>query len=404
MPIHHDLWRVGQHPERLTGSQLGEKQLEDMIVEQPEILSSDWMLIARQAKTPFGGIVDLIAVAPDGSLVLIELKRGQTPRDVVAQSLDYASWVKELEIAEISALYAEFSDGGDLATAFQERFHAKLEEHEWNQSHQIVIVAAELDDSTERIAEYLNEAGVAINVLCFQVFEHGGDKLLSRAWLVDPSETPVAVPNPKLPWNGEYYVSYGAGRSWNDARRYGFICGGGGLFYSRTLEMLAPGDRIWVNIPGTGYVGVGRVTESRSSMTEFEVDTDEGRRRALDVIADAEEYRKRAGEADRAEYVVRVEWLDTKPESDAVSETGFFGNQNTVCRPTASKWQHTIEWLKTAFPRWNHDGKNSGAETAFDSRGAARQPQERDPLTGLPLIRSPRPITKDDVQSLDDTN
>ena len=29
MPIHHALWRVGTHPERLTGSQLGEKQLED---------------------------------------------------------------------------------------------------------------------------------------------------------------------------------------------------------------------------------------------------------------------------------------------------------------------------------------------------------------------------------------
>ena len=364
MPIHHALWRVGQHPERLAGSQLGEKQLEDMIVDQPEILSSDWMLIARQVRTAFGGIIDLLAVAPDGSLVLIEIKRGLTPRDVVAQALDYASWVKGLEIAEISALYAEFSDRGDLATAFQERFHAELEEHEWNQSHQIVIVAADLDDSTERIAEYLSDAGIPINVLGFQVFEHGGERLLSRAWLVDPSETPVAVPGPKLPWNGEYYVSYGGGRSWNDARRYGFICGGGGLFYSRTLEMLAPGDQIWVNIPGTGYVGVGRVTESRRTMTEFEIDTDGGRQPALDRIDDAQEYRNRAAEPDRAEYVVRVEWLDTKPESEAVSETGFFGNQNTVCRPTSAKWPHTVERLKAAFPRWSQGGDSSGNEPA----------------------------------------
>ena len=357
MPIHHALWRVGTHPERLTGSQVGEKQLEDMIVEQPEILSSDWMLIARQAKTPFGGIVDLIAVAPDGSLVLIEIKRGLTPRAVVAQALDYASWVKGLEITEISALYAGFSDGADLVTAFQERFHAELEEHEWNQSHQIVIVAAELDDSTERIAGYLSDAGIPINVLCFQVFEHGGEKLLSRAWLVDPSETPVAVPVPKPHWNGEYYVSYGGGRSWNDARRYGFICGGGGLFYSRTLEMLAPGDRIWVNFPGKGYVGVGQVTESRRHMTEFEIDTDGSRQPALDVIADAQRYREHAEEPDTAEYAVRVKWLDTKPESEAVSETGFFGNQNTVCRPTAAKWQHTVERLKAAFPGWNQEGR-----------------------------------------------
>jgi hypothetical protein len=38
-----------------------------------------------------------------------------------------------------------------------------------------------------------------------------------------------------------------------------------------------------------------------------------------------------------------------------------------------------------------------------ESRGTVRQPDERDPLTGFPLIRSPRPITGDDVRSLDDT-
>ncbi len=364
MPIHHALWRVGQHPERLTGSQIGEKQLEDMIVEQPEILSSDWMPIARQVETSFGGIVDMLAVAPDGSLVLIEIKSGRTPRDALAQALDCASWVKDLEITEISALYAGFGDGSDLTTAFQERFHAELEEHEWNQSHQIVIVAAELDDSTERIAEYLSDAGIPINVLCFQVFEHGGEKLLSRAWLVDPSETPVAVPGPEPNWNGEYYVSYGDGRSWNDARRYGFICGGGGRFYSGTLEMLAPGDRIWVNIPRKGYVGVGRVTESRRPMTEFEIDTDGGRLPALDTIADAQRYRSCAEDPDTAEYVVRVEWLDTKPESKAVSETGLFGNQNTVCRPTSAKWHHTVARLKAAFPGWSQGGDSSGNEPA----------------------------------------
>ena len=40
---------------------------------------------------------------------------------------------------------------------------------------------------------------------------------------------------------------------------------------------------------------------------------------------------------------------------------------------------------------------------SVEARGAQRQPGERDPLTGFPLIRSPRPITGDDVRSLDDT-
>ena len=358
MPIEHVLWKVGSSPERVPGAELSEKQIEDMIAAQPEVLSSDWMLIGRQEKTPFGGIVDLLAVTPDGSLVLIEIKRGKTPREVVAQALDYASWVKRLGLAEISAIYSQYSNGVDLATAFKLRFGVLLDESEWNQTHQIVIVAGELDGSTERIAEYLSEAGVPINALCFQVFEHKGEKLLSRAWLVDPNESLTARTGTlqgkeKLPWNGEFYVSYGSGRSWDDARGFGFISAGGGPFYSGTLQMLSPGDRIWVNIPGKGYVGVGRVTETRRPFSEFEVDTPEGSRPALDVVTDAERFRAYTEDPDKAEYAVSVEWLDSKPEADAVSEVGFFGNQNTVCRPMAAKWPHTVERLKSAFPNWD---------------------------------------------------
>jgi hypothetical protein len=48
------------------------------------------MLIGRQEDTGFGGRVDLLAVAPDGAVVLVELKRDRTPREVVAQAVDYA--------------------------------------------------------------------------------------------------------------------------------------------------------------------------------------------------------------------------------------------------------------------------------------------------------------------------
>ena len=46
----------------------------------------------------------------------------------------------------------------------------ELDEDALNQSHQIVVVAATLDDSTERIIAYLTERGIAINALLFQVF------------------------------------------------------------------------------------------------------------------------------------------------------------------------------------------------------------------------------------------
>ena len=172
-----------------------------------------------------------------------------------------------------------------------------------NQTHQIVIVAADLDDSTERITRYLSDRGVPINVLFFRVFNNGNEKLLSRVWLMDPDETQADTagaargPDSQQPWNGEYYVSYDG--PWEDARKYGFISGGGGHWYSKTLKYLSPGDRIWVNIPRKGYVGVGRVTEKRQRITEFEVESDEGRRPVLEVLSNAEEYRQYENDSDK---------------------------------------------------------------------------------------------------------
>lgn len=44
--------------------------------------------------------------------------------------------------------------------------------------------------------------------------------------------------------------------------------------------------------------------------------------------------------------MVKVEWLKTVNTADAIKEVGFFGNQNTVCKPTTQKWNHTVERLK----------------------------------------------------------
>src|SRR3981081_2347753 len=104
MPIHHAIWKVATQPQQLVESSLATASLlEEMIVAVPRGLSDEWMLIGRQEDTGFGGRIDLLAIAPDGALVLIELKRDRTPREVVAQALDYAGWVERLRTEDIVA-------------------------------------------------------------------------------------------------------------------------------------------------------------------------------------------------------------------------------------------------------------------------------------------------------------
>jgi hypothetical protein len=147
--------------------------------------------------------------------VVVELKRNKTPREVVAQALDYASWVEGIDAEDVAAIYAKFRPGQSLSIDYQAYFGQTLDEDTINESHQIVIVAATLDASSERIVNYLNDRGLAINVLFFQVFDHGDQQLLSRAWLIDPAEVQVQAASgsksgEKEPWNGEFYVSFGA--------------------------------------------------------------------------------------------------------------------------------------------------------------------------------------------------
>mgnify|MGYP001824614829 CR=1 FL=1 len=363
MPVRTHLWTVEDKPKLLDESSLAtELQLENMIVQEPGMLSDEWMLIGRQEFTSSGGIVDLLALAPDSSLVLIELKRSRTQRDVVAQSLDYASWVENLQADEIAEIYSRFSSGRDLSADFLAKFGQELDEDDLNQSHQIIVVAAELDASTERIVAYLNDRDVPINVLCFQVFSNGQSQILSRTWLLDPIETQAAAAKSKKddaePWNGEFYCSYGDGtsRSWSEAIKYGFICGGGGAWYSRTLQLLSPGNRVWVKVPGEGFVGVGRVLGHRQPASDFEVQTANGRAPALDVLKDGNYHREYVDDEERCEYFVPMQWLETKPLDQAVQRIGMFGNQNTVCKPQAQKWRSTVDSLKKYFPNFDADG------------------------------------------------
>jgi hypothetical protein len=356
MTIRTALWKVGSPPQQLTESILQSEQLlEEMIVASPDLLSDEWLLIGRQESTGYGGRIDLLAIAPDGALVLIEIKRNRTPREVVAQALDYAGWVQTLDSEDIAAIFDRYAPGKSLSVEFKNYFGHELAEDSLNESHQIVIVAGSLDDSTERIINYLSERDVAINVLCFQVFSHGAEQFISRAWLRDPllaQLTAAAAPAGAVePWNGEFYHSFGASeeRSWEDAVEFGFICGGGGAWYSRTLKQLNPGDRVWINVPGSGYVGVGRVTGNMQSALEFKVSTPEGEKPVLEVAKGGTYHAEYLNDPEKSEYFVPVHWLDTVPVNSAVQEIGLFGNQNTVCKPITPKWRSTVDRLKEVF-------------------------------------------------------
>ena len=351
MAIQHGIWKIGDKPQQLQPVQLSDEELlEHQIFGDVSILDDNWMLLGRQVRTDFGKYVDLLAVDAGGSIIIIELKKHRTTREVVAQAVDYAAWVDHLPPEKIARIYQDFAMQNELPIknfdeAFERKFGAKLNKEILNSSHQMVVVAAELDASTERIINYLNDREVAINTVFFSIFEDNGNRYISRTWMIDPEETEEHAINSRQrkEWNGEFYASYGVAcgsRTWEDARKYNFISAGGGHWYSKTLSMLSPGDRVWVYIPGTGYVGVAKVTGEAVIADEF-ITSDM-------VLSGSYKHAEDRGE-DRDEYFVPVDWIKVLNEKDAVKEPGMFSNQNSVARPTTPEWPYTVERLKNLW-------------------------------------------------------
>jgi len=187
------VWEIveGDRLEEIKKTRLDlEARLETWLEQDICILSSDLLVIGRQVDTDFGGFIDLLCLDYNGDVVIVELKRDKTPREVTAQALDYASWVADLSNDKITDIANGYlGEKGPLANCFRTKFESELPEI-LNDHHSMVIVASEIDGRSERIIRYLSDNyGVGINAATFQYFQNGdGKEMLSRVFLIDPTQ------------------------------------------------------------------------------------------------------------------------------------------------------------------------------------------------------------------------
>ena len=348
MSFEMTLWQVaGQSLVEFHSTNLdNEQRLEDWITADPSILGMDVAIFGRQVQTPFGGRIDLLGIDRDANCIVLELKRGRTPRDVVAQLLDYGSWVKNLgynEIDQIAQRWAQKS----VAAIYQEAFGDTIPETV-NEAHNLVIVASGLDDSSERIISYLSEEyGVSINAVFFTFFRKNDTELVGRAWLKDPVETTERSESRKrAPWSGYWFVNVGEGphRNWDDNRQYNYIGAGQGEKYSRPLKHLKVGDKFFAYMKGTGYVGFGEVTREAVPIGEFLVESDS--KPLLEHDLRAPQASDNVDSPEKCEWAVGVKWLKVLGREQAKSYKGIFANQNIVCKLRDTK---TLDFLQEGF-------------------------------------------------------
>jgi hypothetical protein len=306
----------------------------------------DALVIGRQVHTAYGGYIDLLAINTDGDLIIIELKRRKTSRDIVAQCLDYGTWVHDLNFEEVVDIYKSYKEA-NFQKVFSEYFDIPIPE-KINNSYQIVIVAESLDDSTERIVQHLNDIHkVNINVVFFNVFIKNGNEYIGRSWLKDPVEVEErASIGKKSKWTGYFFVNTGVAaddgtRDWKLNLKYQYISAGGGARWVNAIKKLKKGDKIFALIKGKGYVGYGVVEEEAVLVKNYSCDGQS----ILNELPEAHTWKQKK-DSSKDEWMVKVNWLKTFQENDAKWFKGAFANQNVVCK---LRDQKTFEFLKEQF-------------------------------------------------------
>ena len=116
-----------------------------------------------------------------------------------------------------------------------------------------------------------------------------------------------------------FTVEYGSGRSWEDARKYGFVSAYGDD--GTRLNNINVGDIIFCHIAGVGFVGIGICTSSEIPASSFTVSDGGIIKNILDC--DWVDIEARATIDTANEYFIGVKWIYTVPVEDGYWEKGM---------------------------------------------------------------------------------
>lgn len=185
--------------EQSTFSELGFRErenLQEWICQNPEMFGEDLLIIQKE----FDGFsetrerLDLLALDKDGNLVIIENKLDDTGRDVVWQSLKYASYCSNLTKAQIIQIYQGYLNrhhkGEDAEENIQEFLEKDMDEILLNSgNHQrIFFVAANFRKEVTSTVLWL--LGYGIHMHCYKVtpFKSGEDLFLNVEQIIPTPE------------------------------------------------------------------------------------------------------------------------------------------------------------------------------------------------------------------------
>ena len=159
--------------------------LEKWLKTNPKILGDNILIIGEQVPTKSGPL-DYLGIDNAGNTVIIELKRGRLPRDIIAQTIDYASDVASWEIDKLSEICVRHT-GQNLEDLITEKFEdVDLEDLTINLNQRLLLVGFGIEESLSRMIDWLSyKHSISVNAVLLQYIKtSSGDELLSRTVII----------------------------------------------------------------------------------------------------------------------------------------------------------------------------------------------------------------------------
>ena len=164
--------------------------IEIWVKNNPSILKEDLLIVSEQIILPSGRQPDLIALDREGNLVIIELKRDDSGRDVYWQTVTYAAQFSEYSYLDIIEMYEDYRDKNEIdGTSCQELIEdfIEVEIEKLNQKQRLIMASKEFHQDVLKASLWLLDYGIDLKVIKLTPYKYEDDLLLLDSEVLIPT-------------------------------------------------------------------------------------------------------------------------------------------------------------------------------------------------------------------------
>lgn len=142
--------------------------IQEWVEKNPEIIDEDLLIIGKEVPLPSDIRIDLLAIDKKSNLVVIELKRDDSGRNVDWQAIKYASYCSNFTNTEIFRQFAEYLGTTEDEAELQiEKFIEAENFEELNNNQRIILVSKEFHSDVVSAVLWLRDFGIELTCVRF---------------------------------------------------------------------------------------------------------------------------------------------------------------------------------------------------------------------------------------------